>query len=126
MGFWTLMLIAAILCPILMIGAGLFFRNTAPKKINYFFGYRTERSMKNKDTWVFAHKYIGNLWLILGLTLIVPSAVPMFFVIGKSEELIGVISLIICVVGLVALIASIILTEKALKKTFDKDGNRIN
>ena len=28
--------------------------------------------------------------------------------------------------GLVALIASIILTEKALKKNFDKDGNRIN
>lgn len=125
MGFWIWMFIVAILCPTLMIVAGLYFRKTAPKKINHFFGYRTERSMKNKDTWEFAHKYIGNLWLILGLTLIVPSVVPMFFVIGKSQELISVISLIICVVGLVALIASIIPTEKALKKTFDKDGNRV-
>ena len=125
MGFWIWMFIVAILCPTLMIVAGLYFRKTAPKKINHFFGYRTERSMKNKDTWEFAHKYLGKLWLILGLTLIVPSVVSMFFVIGKSQELISVISLIICVVGLVALIASIIPTEKALKKTFDKDGNRV-
>ncbi len=93
MGFWIWMFLVAILCPFVMIGAGLFFRKTAPKKINFFFGYRTERSMKNKDTWEFAHKYIGNLWLVIGLSLIIPSAVPMLFVIGKSEKLISVLSL---------------------------------
>ena len=81
--------------------------------------------MKNRDTWEFAHKYIGNLWSVLGFTLIVPSAVPMFFLIDKSEELISVFSLVICFVGMAAIIASIIPTEKALKKNFDKDGNRI-
>lgn len=125
MGFWIWMFIVAILCPFVMIGAGLIFRKTAPKKINFFFGYRTERSMKNKDTWEFAHKYIGNLWLVLGLSLIIPSTVPMLFVIGKSEKLISVLSLSVCFLGMVALIVSIFLTENALKKAFDKDDNKI-
>lgn len=125
MGFWIWKFIVAILCPTIMIVAGLYFRKSAPKKINAIFGYRTTMSMKNKDTWEFAHKYIGNLWSVLGFTLIVPSAVPMFFLIDKSEELISVFSLVICFVGMAAIIASIIPTEKALKKNFDKDGNRI-
>ena len=125
MGFWIWMFIVAILCPTIMIVAGLYFRKSAPKKINAIFGYRTTMSMKNKDTWEFAHKYIGNLWSVLGFTLIVPSVVPMFFLIDKSEELISVFSLVICFVGMAAIIASIIPTEKALKKNFDKDGNRI-
>ena len=126
MWFWILMFIAAIICPAVMIVAGLYFRKSAPKKINAFLGYRTEMSMKNRDTWEFAHKYIGNLWSVLGSILIVPSAVPMFFLIGKSEELISVFSLIICFVGMAALIASIIPTEKALKKNFDKVGNKLS
>ena len=125
MGFWIWMFIVAILCPTVMIVAGLCFRKSAPKKINAFFGYRTTMSMKSKDTWEFAHKYIGNLWTVLGFTLIVPSAVPMFFLVDKSEELISVFSLVICFVGMAAIIASIIPTEKALKKNFDRDGNRI-
>ena len=43
--------------------------NKAPKDINHTFGYRTKRSMMNKDTWSFAHAYIGKLWLICGLVL---------------------------------------------------------
>lgn len=126
MGFWILMFATAIMCPLIMIIAGLVFRKSAPKKINAFFGYRTTMSMKNRDTWEFAHKYIGSMWSVLGFTLIVPSAVPMFFLIGKSQELISVVSLIICFVGLIALTASVIPTEKALKKNFDKDGNKVN
>lgn len=123
--FWFFMFFMAILCPVTMIVGGMIFKMATPKKINRFFGYRTDRSMKNRDTWAFAHKYIGKLWLVLGGTLLLPSSVPMFFVIGKSEEWISVVSLIISAVGFVALIATIIPTERALKKTFDKEGNRI-
>lgn len=126
MGFWILMFATAIMCPLIMIIAGLVFRKSAPKKINAFFGYRTTMSMKNRDTWEFAHKYIGNLYSVLGFTLIVPSVVSMLFLIDKSHELISVVSLIICFVGLIALIVSVIPTEKALKKNFDKDGNKLN
>ena len=29
--------------------------------VNFVFGYRTSMSMKNKDTWEFAHKYCGKV-----------------------------------------------------------------
>ena len=32
-----------------------------PKKINYFYGYRTRRSMQNNETWSFANKYAAKL-----------------------------------------------------------------
>lgn len=119
------MFAVAILCPVLMIGMGLLFRNAAPKKINYIYGYRTTMSMKNRDTWEFAHRYIGRLSLFMGLLLLVPSAVPMLFLIDGSEELIATVSLIIAFVGLAVLFASVFQTERVLKKTFDKHGNRI-
>ena len=62
MGFWIFMLIMDLLLPFTMIGFGRYFMKKAPKEINSVFGYRTSMSMKNKDTWEFAHKYCGNTW----------------------------------------------------------------
>ena len=56
MGFWIFMLIMDLLLPFTMIGFGRYFTKKAPKEINSVFGYRTSMSMKNKDTWEFAHK----------------------------------------------------------------------
>ena len=57
MEFWIFMLIMDLLLPFTMIGFGRYFMKKAPKEINSVFGYRTSMSMKNKDTWEFAHKY---------------------------------------------------------------------
>ena len=62
MGFWIFMLIMDLLLPFTMIGFGRYFMKKAPKEINSVFGYRTSMSMKNKDTWEFAHKYCGKVW----------------------------------------------------------------
>ena len=113
MGYWFFMLAMNLLFPAIMIISGGYFMKKAPKEINYIFGYRTNMSMKNKDTWEFAHKYMGKLWFRLGWMLIPISVIPMLFVIGKGEDIV-----------LIILIAPIFPTEKALKKTFDKDGNR--
>ena len=124
MGFWFFMLVMVLLFPAIMILMGRYFMKTAPKEINYIFGYRTNMSMKNKDTWEFAHKYIGKLWFYLGLLLVPITVIPMLFVIGGSEDVVGTVGSIICTVSLIILIIPIIPTERALKKTFDKDGNR--
>ena len=55
------MLIMDLLLPFTMIGFGRYFMKKAPKEINSVFGYRTSMSMKNKDTWEFAHKYCGKV-----------------------------------------------------------------
>ena len=48
----------------------------------------------------------------------------MLLVIGKNEDCVGSIGGIICGVQLIPLIGSILLTEIALKKNFDKNGTR--
>ncbi len=54
-GFWIFMLIMLLLIPFSMFGLGMYFCKNIPKEINCIFGYRTSRSMKNQDTWKFAH-----------------------------------------------------------------------
>lgn len=126
MGFWFFMLSMVLLIPLVMVLCGRYFIKKAPKNINYLFGYRTELSMKNKETWKFAHGYIGNIWLKWGLVLLPVSVFVLAFVVGKDEDIIGTLGTIITVVQLVPILASIILTEKALKKNFDEKGNRKN
>lgn len=124
MGFWIYMLLTALLIPLIMIGVGCAFTKTAPKNITHIFGYRTAMSMKNRDTWEFAHKHCGKLWVRLGLILLPLSILPMLFVIGKSEDTIGTTGAIVCLLGAALLILSIFPTERALRKTFDENGNR--
>lgn len=122
--FWVFMLICDLLVPCTMIGFGDYFSKKAPKEINATFGYRTNMSMKNKATWEFAHKYIGKLWLRLGLGMVVLSVVPLLVVLGKDIETVGKVGMAVCFVQLVPLVGSIIPTEIALKKTFDQNGRR--
>ena len=126
MGFWIFMLAMNLLFPLIMIVMGRYFMKKSPKEINYIFGYRTNMSMKNKDTWDFAHKYFGKRWFRLGWLLIPISVIPMLFVIGKGEDIIGTVGMVVMVIDLILLIAPIFPTERALKKVFDKEGNKRN
>ncbi len=125
MGFWIFMLIMCLIFPAIMILFGKIFLKTAPKEINYIFGYRTNMSMKNRDTWEFAHKFCGKIWYYVGLAMLPISVIPMLFVIGKGEDIIGTVGGIICMINVAVIITSIFPTEIALKKNFDKDGNRL-
>lgn len=124
MGFWIFMLAIGLLIPAIMIVFGKLFERSAPKKINFIFGYRTDMSMKNKDTWEFAHNHIGKLWFRLGLLLVPVTVIPMLFVIGGSEGIVATVGLIVNFVNLIALVVPIFFTEKELNRVFDKDGNR--
>lgn len=124
MGFWIFMLMMNSIVPVTMIGFGKMFLKNAPTEINWAFGYRTSMSMKNQDTWEFAHKYCGKLWYTCGIALLPISIFPMFFVIGQNEDTAGNLGGILFVIQLIFLIGSIFPTEKALRKTFDKNGRR--
>jgi len=60
MGFWVFMMFMDLLIPFTMLGFGKYFIKNAPKEINMVFGYRTTRSMRNKDTWNLNSRIIGN------------------------------------------------------------------
>lgn len=124
MGFWFFMVITLVFIPVIMVVVGKLYRDKASGEINHFIGYRTTRSMKNDETWKFAHKYFSKMWYKLGLVMIPISILPMLLVIGKDEDTIGNLGAIICLFQIVPILVSIVLTEKALKDNFDEDGNR--
>ena len=124
MGFWIFMLMMDLLIPVTMIIFGKQFMKKSPKEINGIFGYRTTMSMKNRDTWEFAHKYCGKTWYLCGLILLPISLLSMFVVLGKNDTIVGSFAGVVCVMQLIPFAASIIPTEKALKRNFDENGNR--
>lgn len=67
---WFIMLGIDILIPLLMMLFGWLLKHKTPRK-NAIYGYRTSMSMKNNDTWVFANRYCGKLWIKCGLILLV-------------------------------------------------------
>ena len=121
--FWIFVLAMDLLIPLVMIGFGKEFMRNPPKEINPGYGYRTSMSMKNKLTWDFAQKHMGKVWHQAGRWLLVP-AVPMLFVLGRDVETVGTVGMIVCGVQLVVMLGSIGVTERALKKNFDKNGKR--
>lgn len=119
-GFWWFMFVFNIWIPLLMIGFGKYFSRNAPGEINHWFGYRTARSMKNRDTWEFAHHYFGFLWLRTGRVLLVVSVAAMLPVYGKSIELVGTYGGGLCVIQMIVMLVPIFFTESALKREFGK------
>lgn len=124
MGFWIFMFIVTLLIPVMMIVFGLIFLKNPPKEINWAYGYRTSMSMKNQDTWDFAHQYVGKIWFKWGIGVAVISVVVMLFVIGKDTDTVGWVGGGLAMVQILPLMGAIIPTEMALKRAFDKNGKR--
>ncbi len=95
-----------------------------PKKINWFFGYRTQSSMKSNKAWEFTQKRSSKLLFFSGLTVLPISIIPMLFALNKTENFINNIGCIVVLFQLFPFIFIIISTQLALKKNFDSDGNR--
>lgn len=123
MNEYFLIFCRAFLLPLIMILVGAVFVKRPPIRINSVYGYRTQMSMLNRDTWNFAHHHCGKVWLAAGsATLVLSAAVCVVVLLLKKDfETPG---FIIMGVQLAVMIASIIPTELALRKNFNKDGSR--
>lgn len=122
MGFWWFMFLCDLLIPFIMIISGKMMWKHPPKSINAVMGYRTKRSMRNMDTWNFAHEHCGRLWWRIGWAMLIPSAVIHLPFYNSSENMIGTVGGILCTIQCLALIVSILPTEKALKRNFTDEG----
>jgi len=120
-----LMLLIVLFVPIILLGFGVYCQKSGgPKEINLFFGYRSNLSVKNIDTWSFAHKCCGKVWKFLGWITLFISIVLILFLFNKDIDIVIGAIVIIGIQTVVALPLSIILVEVALRKEFDKEGNR--
>ena len=95
------------------------------KTINNASGYRTKRSMQNQDTWDFAQKYCSKISLYMFFPSLILAIAIMPTMISKSIDRIGWIGLGITMIQMMSFIVIMISTEKALKKTFDENGNKV-
>ncbi|MBO4996579.1 MAG: SdpI family protein [Lachnospira sp.] len=124
MWFYITMFICNLLIPFLMIVIGNIMYKHPPQNINGWIGYRTTRSMKNEDTWQFAHHCCGRIWFKAGFILIIPTMIAMMPFIHSNDDVIGLVSLIIEGIQLVVLFGTIAPVEAALKRKFeDGEGN---
>ena len=125
MEVWIALLVGNVLMCVIMLMSGWMCLFKAPKKINMLIGYRTRRSMKNEETWLFAHHYVGRLLWKWGWVSLPVVAVSMLLMFKQPENVITILGLVLTVLIMVLIIASALFTERALKKYFDAGGNRI-
>jgi uncharacterized membrane protein len=104
-----------ILCSggLIFIGTGYFLKKQPPKEINHFYGYRTQKSMKNKEHWDFAQVYSAKAMMKMGGVLLILAFLGLFLTL---DELTGTLISLGLLVGLV--IIMILKIEKTLKQKF--------
>lgn len=115
-------LIITTIMSLTMIGFGLLLAKKSPKEINSVIGYRSPMSQKNRDTWEFAHRYSGELWVRSGVLTAIISVVLSLTLQSLSNY--NQLMLTLIYIQLIILLLVIPFTEIALRKTFDKNGIR--
>ena len=116
------LMITIFLLPLVMVICGMSYTKRGPKKITRLQGYRSKMSMKNRETWDFAHKNLGDMWFKLGAPLLAVTSVVSLLVFRESTEQITTWCCVIFVIQLVIMVLPVAYTEKALKENFDENG----
>lgn len=105
----------------LLVIIGLIMSRFPPKKINGWYGYRMESSMKNQQTWDEANRFsaaymtkAGIITMIIGIVIAALFASIKFT--GDVHELVLCTTMIAS--GIAPMIFTIVATEKHLTKTF--------
>ena len=95
MAFWLFFTAMDLLIPGIMVGIGTRFLKHPPGTINAWYGYRTARSMKNQETWDFAHETCGRLWVRLGKLSFLPALLAAVLTFGRGIETVSVASIVV-------------------------------
>ncbi len=114
-----------VLVPLVQLVAGLLMWLRPPARINPIYGYRTKLSMKNEDTWAFAHRHCGRLWTFVGLGLLLLSAAVAVWALARGGTELTLTEMLLLCGQVVALLLSIVPTEVAMRRTFDRKGRRL-
>ena len=122
--YWSYLVLIDLLLPCVMVVCGMIFRKHPPRHPSGIWGYRTRRSLKSRESWDYANRYVGNIWYRWGLILLPLSVIPMLFVLGAEPGTLSAVTVVVCLLQLIPVIGANILTEKALKEHFDQDGSR--
>ena len=105
-----------LIIPVTMLLAGIMLYKYPLKKINFFIGYRTCKSMKDKKSWDIANRYCGEICIKLGVVLLVIfgilTAILCFNVLFLTETAMAIIVLCQCL----AFVIPMYLVEKKINE----------
>lgn len=124
MAHWLLMFVVDLIIPVIMTGFGRLFLTNPPRQTNDFYGYRTTMSMKNQDTWDFAHQYNARIWYKWGRIMLLLTVLVMLAILPQGKTIVYTVGFAGMGLQLAALLGTIPVIEKELRKTFDNEGNR--
>ena len=117
---WIFSFLSAQVIPVTVLAAGYYYKNHIPKTMKS--GYRTARSTRSRETWVFAHRMLGRLWRPLGWVLLTVSFFGMFAVLMVNKNALEKATTVLCTVQAAAMLGTLIPIERALKQNFDETG----
>ena len=107
---------------ILFLSGGIFYlvalvlSKFPPKKINYFYGYRTKASMKSQESWNFSQNYISKKMKYMSLYILIIGAFSSFLKIELMWSLwLGII------ISVLMPVLMILEVEKELKTRYPKE-----
>ena len=86
-----------------------------PKSINYLYGYRTRRSMRNQETWDFGNIIGAKMMLWVGISTFIAGVIAYFI---TPPWAMGISTFFL----IVAIFAGIFWCERQLRINFDKNG----
>jgi len=121
MNIWVCMFICNLIVPLMMVVFGIIFIKNPPKKINWIYGYRTKLSMKNEETWKFAHEYCGMLWEKIGTIIGIITVIAMLLIKEYSNNMIEMIGMVICMIQCAIIVSTAFFVEKKLRDKFENN-----
>lgn len=114
--------VCALLLPLATLGFGWLLAKYSPKTINSVYGYRTRRSSSSQAAWDFAQQYSAKMMLRLGIVMLICSVIPCLFGMFASDDTFGLIVSAVVTLQIPAVTSVIPLTERALRRMFDENG----
>ena len=119
------MIYVMFIIPLMILVIGYLMNKFPPKKVNWFVGYRTRKSMSDENIWKVANKYCGKLWINIGFIMIIVVALLCALIyldiIMFSETLLSII--VFC--EIVPVILSGIFVEKKIREINNRNNKKL-
>ncbi|NLV50296.1 MAG: SdpI family protein [Clostridiales bacterium] len=110
--------IITLIIPVSYIVLGGCFWKHSPQKINYCAGWRTGRSMKNRETWIFANTLGGKCTMLLGVAELIVTTAVLIFTRKSGERTIAYVVLALVLAQTVCFGFVFSYVEKKIKEKF--------
>ena len=124
MAFRITVLIISEILPLFVLLCGLRFRRGVPYNVLTIISYRTEKSMRSRASWDYAHNLCGRIWVVLGAVTAAVAAAAVTSASFFADAAVGYTAAIVMMSELAAIIISAACVEHALGRAFDKNGRR--